>query len=155
MRYSFIAIMIAVFALTAAPASAQVSRLSWLAGCWEQTTGDRIIEEQWMIPRAGLMPGQNRTVRNGKAAYELMRIFERGDSVVFAATIPNQPTVEFTSPGETNGGITFANSAHDFPQRVKYWIGAPDSLFARIEGTVNGEEQAVDFRFARARCTAD
>ena len=134
------------------PAQAGVSQVSWLAGCWEQTTANRIIEEQWMAPRGGLMLGQSRTVTGNKAGYELMRIFERGDSLVFAASIPGQPTVEFASSGVTDKRITFANPRHDFPQRVMYWPAGSDSLFARIEGTIEGRQRSVDFRFRRAEC---
>jgi hypothetical protein len=137
------------------PANTGVSQLAWLAGCWEMTTGNRIIEEQWMAPRAGMMLGQNRTVTGNKAEYELMRIFERGDSLVFAASIPGQPTVEFASSGVTDKRITFANPQHDFPQHVTYWIAASDSLFARIEGTIEGRQRGVDFRFRRAECAPE
>src|SRR4051812_24495949 len=33
---------------------ADLSRLSWLAGCWEQRAGTRVIQEQWMAPLGGL-----------------------------------------------------------------------------------------------------
>ena len=32
-----------------------VAQVGWIAGCWEQKAGARLIEEQWMRPRAGLM----------------------------------------------------------------------------------------------------
>jgi hypothetical protein len=160
MKRSTLLLTVAILACSAERALAQhtharergTTQLGWLAGCWQQTTGNRIIEEQWMAPRGGLMLGQNRTVTNGKAEFELMRIFERADSVVFAATIPGQPIVEFASPGVVSHRITFSNPAHDFPQRVIYWREASDSLFARIEGTIAGQQRAVDFKFQRAVC---
>ncbi len=27
-----------------------LSRLAWMAGCWESRVGDRVVEEQWMRP---------------------------------------------------------------------------------------------------------
>jgi hypothetical protein len=163
MTRASIAVAFYLLASTAAPSMAQqvaahggggaggIHHLAWLAGCWEEVRGDRIIEEQWMAPRGGLMLGQNRTVEKGKAAFELMRIFERGDSLIFAATIVGQPTVEFTSARPTGKSITFSNPAHDFPQRVMY-SAKGDSIAARIEGTINGKVRGVDFKFARAAC---
>ena len=133
--------------------STRLDDLRWLAGCWERSRGERIVEEQWMAPRAGMMMGMGRTVQAGKVIeYEAMRIFERGDSLVFAAQPSGQPASEFTTAVLSKTSVTFANAAHDFPQRITYSLGTADSLFARIEGTMNGQARGVDFRMKRAAC---
>jgi hypothetical protein len=38
-----------------------VEEVGWIAGCWQHSAGARLIEEQWMRPRAGLMLGVSRT----------------------------------------------------------------------------------------------
>ena len=30
----------------------RVTQVGWIAGCWERSAGARLIEEQWMRPRA-------------------------------------------------------------------------------------------------------
>ena len=105
-----------------------------------------------MAPRAGTMLGMGRTVRGDTLIeYEYVRIFERDGKLVYAAQPSRQAPTEFESTTIEAGAITFANPQHDFPQRVIYRMGG-DSLFARIEGTMNGRERGVDFRYARARC---
>jgi hypothetical protein len=99
-----------------------------------------------------MMMGMSRTVRGDTVVeYEFIRVFERSSALVFAAQPSGQPAAEFTSTEIAEGAITFANPQHDFPQRILYRL-AGDSLHARIEGTMNGRERGVDFRYARVRC---
>ena len=84
------------------PAGAQdsgVERLQWLAGCWESRADSTIIEEQWLAPAAGILLGVSRT-RRGETlvGYEFMRIYGRGDSLVFAASPSGQEPAEFVAP---------------------------------------------------------
>jgi hypothetical protein len=135
--------------------SGKLDELGWLAGCWQRTKGERIVDEQWMAPRGGMMMGMGRTVQAGKVLeFESMRIFERGDSLVFAAQPSGQPASEFTTVAATKTAVTFANPSHDFPQRVMYSLGTADSLFARIEGVLNGQPRGVDFKLKRVACGA-
>jgi hypothetical protein len=50
-------------------------------------------------------------------------------------------------PGKP-GQAVFENLAHDFPQRVIYRRCDAD-LCARIEGTVGGQVQGIDWRYRR------
>lgn len=130
-----------------------VDRLTWLAGCWEQRTGDRLLEEQWMAPRAGTLLGMSRLVRGERTlSYESMRIFERDDAIVYAAAPAGQPPAEFTSTHVVDSVAVFENAAHDFPQRIAYRHAPGDSLHARIEGLQDGEMRAADFRMGRVAC---
>ena len=101
----------------------------WMAGCWEQRTGERWAEECWTIPRAGMMMGSGRSgVGDRLSDWETMRI-------VLNYGPGNQPTARMAFIGSPKGaagtvfawnpsqepGVTFANAGHDFPQRVRYW----------------------------------
>jgi hypothetical protein len=46
----------------------------------------------------------------------------------------------------------FENPQHDFPRRIVYRLQAAGSLMARIEGTENGKDRAVDFPMQRVKC---
>ena len=129
-----------------------IDRAAFIQGCWQRQNGNRIVEEQWMAPRGGVMLGMSRTVRaDSVIEWEFIRLYERGGNLVYAAQPARQAPAEFESTSIERDVITFANPAHDFPQRIIYRRGG-DSLFARIEGVRNGQERGVDFRYARVRC---
>ena len=147
-----------LLAATASAAGAQARAtdgMAWLAGCWQRHSGATVVEEQWMAPRGGLLMGAGRTVvRDTVRDYEVLRIFERGDTLVLAAHPRNQPPAEFRAVRPDPTDVTFENPAHDFPQRIIYRRGTADSLFARIEGVRGGQTRGIDFRYARVPCGA-
>ena len=129
-----------------------IDRASFIQGCWVRNSGTRTVEEQWMRPRGGVMLGMSRTVRSDTLIeWEFIRLYERGKNLVYAAQPARQAPAEFESTSIERDAIIFANPSHDFPQRIIYRRSA-DSLFARIEGTMNGRERSVDFRYARVPC---
>jgi hypothetical protein len=86
----------AVLAACAGGATAQsaprLGQVGWLAGCWERSTGPRIVEEQWMRPRAGLMLGASRTVHGDSLVdFEQVRLLERDGHLIYAAEPAGQP----------------------------------------------------------------
>ena len=134
---------------------APIERLGWLAGCWERSSATGSMEEQWMAPRAGIMLGMGRVIRDGAVvAHEAMRIEQRGDTLVFVANPSGQAQAEFTATTIERDAVVFENPEHDFPQRVAYRHAAGDSLHARIEGTMDGSERGIDFRMGRAVCAS-
>ncbi len=138
--------------LTAAWQARLIDRAAFMQGCWERRSGTRHVEEQWMKPRGANMLGMSRTVQaDTLVEFEFLRVYERNGALVFAAQPSGQKASEFTSILIGEAAITFANPAHDFPQRILYRL-AGDSLHARIEGSMNGRERGVDFRYARVRC---
>ena len=143
-------------AAAAASAARPTSALEWLAGCWERRAGERVIEEQWMAPRAGTLLGVGRTTLGDSVVeHEFVRIYEAGDTLVYAAHPSGQAPAEFrAAPPRAGGVVTFENAAHDFPQRVIYRRAGPDSLVARVEGTRRGVVRGVDFRYRRVPCPA-
>ena len=87
-----------------------VAQIGWMAGCWEQSAGARVIEEQWMRPRAGLMLGVSRTVvGDSLREYEQVALFERGGRLVYAATPARQAPAEFKSIAVSDSAVTFEN----------------------------------------------
>ena len=47
--------------------------------------------------------------------------------------------------------VTFENRASDFPQRILYWLEADGALKARIEGTMQGKERGIEWRFEKVK----
>jgi len=131
-----------------------ILQVGWMVGCWGSSSGARVVEEQWMRPRGGLMLGAGRTVEGDSLIeFEQVRILEREGRLVYAAAPSGQTPAEFTSIAVTDSSVTFENLAHDFPQRVLYRRIGRDSLVARVEGTRGGKVRGVDFAYARKSCS--
>jgi hypothetical protein len=147
-----IAVAAAVVSAFANPFRHDINDLAWMAGCWERVNGDRIVEEQWLAPRGGMMLGMGRTVRAGKVVeYESTRIEQRGDSVIFFAQPSGQAASFFPAIAVSAKEVIFEDLNHDFPQRVIYRNGG-DSLLASVEGMRNGNLARNAFPMVRARC---
>jgi hypothetical protein len=135
-------------------AAGPVQKLSWFAGCWQQTRPGRVVDEQWMAPRGGQMLGMSRTVRGDTmvSEFEHLQILERNGHAVYHAEPKGQKPTDFEADAVSDTMVAFANPAHDFPQRIIYRKRGTDSLMARVEGTMNGQARGFDFAYARVAC---
>ena len=96
---------------------------TFLSGCWEQRREEgRWTEECWTDPRGGLMIGSGREGKGDLVRHwEWMRIERSADgTVTFYGSPKGAPAVGFNAVQSDENSITFVNSAHDFPQRVRY-----------------------------------
>jgi hypothetical protein len=141
-----------LLSLVAAGTPEKIDRVAWLQGCWQLDSGGRVVEEQWMAPRGGVMLGMGRTVRDGKLVeYESVVLREQDGRIAYEAHPSGQPPAVFTSQTIGESTAVFENLAHDFPQRVGYTRDG-ESLVAWIEGTANGKSRRVDFPYRRVAC---
>jgi hypothetical protein len=153
---------IAFFALfVATPAAGQsattvLENLDWMSGCWLSESPRRSIEEHWMRPLGGTLFGVNRTVAGGRTvASEFLQIREvRPDTLGYVAAPSGQAVTTFLFEKASEGGVSFWNPDHDFPQRISYKLAATDSLAARIEGEVDGQTRSTEFGFRRVDCVS-
>jgi hypothetical protein len=136
--------------LSAAPSEPD---LSWLAGYWLSCDGGREVSETWSDPRAGVLANTTVTVAAGLASIETARIAETDGVITFHAQPDGQPPAAFQMIGSRAGEVTFANPAHDFPQRITY-ARQGDVLTARIEGRIDGQIQGMEWRYVRAELNA-
>lgn len=145
-----LAISTARVASTAGPSVAQ---LSWMAGCFELRSGDRLVEEHRMDVRGGSMLGMARTTTtSGLGEYELTLIQEKRAKVVFEAHPSGQPPAVFTATVVGPDSAIFAAPEHDYPQIVGYRRAGPDSVVAWIDGTTRGKSRRVEFPYRRVAC---
>ena len=146
---------IAIVAGLAAHQDDQLTRLRWLAGCWELQRGNHTTIEMWMSPAGGLMLGASRTIVGGAVReFEAVRLSVRDGRMVYTATPSGQAQAEFMAVAVGDSGFTVENPAHDFPQRIIYKRRGADSLLARIEGNTSGGPRGVDYPMRRVRCEA-
>ncbi len=136
--------------LAASPlAAADLSELpGWMSGAWEQ---DRL---RWGLVRRILVPaarrphdrrGAYRQGHYGVTVFEHMRIIQKDDgTLVFFAQPFGRPAAEFPMVDRGNATIEFANPAHDYPQRIRYWREG-DRLRARISRMDGSNAEEWDY----------
>ena len=130
-----------------------IDKVGWLQGCWQLTSGQRVVEEQWMGPRAKSMLGMGRTVRGDTLVeYESVLIREQDGRLAYEAHPSGQPGAVFLASAATDSEVVFENPAHDFPQRVGYRRDGPDGLVGWIDGVSQGKARKVEFPYRRTVC---
>lgn len=129
--------------------TAQVADLSWMAGSWAQETPGGTVRETWLPPLGGAMAGITQTHRPGKPVVtEFSTITTEAAGVTFTAYLQGAPPTPFVLKPGKPGEAVFEDLTHDFPQRVIY-RQCEVGLCARIEGTINGKLQGMDWRYRR------
>jgi len=117
------------------------------------TSGDRLVEEQWMAPRGNTMLGMGRTVSGDRLIeYEVIVIRQEGDRFAYDAHPSGQAPAVFLSRNVTVTSIVFENPEHDFPQRIGYERSGDEGLLAWIEGPREGKTRRIEFPYRRAAC---
>ena len=126
--------------------------LAWIAGHWRIEQGDRLVDEQWMAPVAGLMMGMARNVQGGKVReyeFTLLRQEPNGD-IFYIASPSKQAETAFKLTSLSGGTAVFENPEHDFPKKIVYARQADGSLLAAIEGPGrDGKPRRVEYPFKR------
>jgi len=112
------------------------STFAWLAGHWSNGEGADRVEELWLDPRGGAMLGMHRDLHAGKFVFfEFLRIVEDSAGVAYLAQPKGRPATRFGLIERGAQKIVFENKAHDYPQRILYWLDEQGRLHARTEGT--------------------
>ena len=118
--------MLAIVALLAAPAIAATEPTplpAWLAGAWATQDGQSWTDEFWTSPRGDIMIGAGRSgVGSRLQSWETTRIQRKADgSLSFFAQPRGVPASEFPLVASGEEMVEFAQPAHDYPQRIRYW----------------------------------
>jgi len=117
----------AVLLLLATPLTAQTvaqPRLpDWMAGTWMMEEGAAWSDEVWTDPRGGIMLGVARMGFGPQLkSWEVTQIRQKADGTIsFFAQPSGQTPAEFPMVLISEEAIEFANPAHDYPQRIRYW----------------------------------
>jgi hypothetical protein len=145
-----------VLVTLASPLSAQgrtLVDLHWLAGCWERARPTSRMVELWTPAVNNVMTGTSYSVTDtSQRELEQLRLFARGDTLIYEAHPSSQMMNEFKSTKITAQEIVFEDPEHDFPQKITYRRSGADSLYAVTEGDRAGRAQPITFAFKRAPC---
>ena len=142
--------LLATSILAAEPAG--LDAVSWIAGSWQGTEEKVAMEEVWLAPAGGAMLGLHRDVAGGRmVGFEFLRIEEGKEGLVYLSQPGGRPVTSFPAVEIRGKRVVFENPAHDFPQRILYWLGEDGALHARIEGKDKGKDTAMEWRWTRAR----
>jgi hypothetical protein len=135
-----------------APAATDLSRLAWLEGRWTGTQGGLETEEHWTSPSGNALVGMNKAVKAGRiVSFEFLRIQHTKEGTAYLASPGGAPPTAFVLVELGDARVVFQNEAHDFPQRILYWLDAAGALHARIEGTIGGKARSQEWTWTKAR----
>ena len=144
---------VAAYAQTPA-AKPTLQDFTWLAGHWRIEQGDRVVDEHWMAPAAGLMMGMARNVQAGKVReyeFTLLRQEANGD-IFYVASPSKQSQAVFKLTSLRDGEAVFENPQHDFPKKIVYARQADGSMLAAIEGPGrDGKPRRIEYPYQRVK----
>lgn len=129
---------------------ATIAQAVWIGTAWSGTTGAITTEERWTPPASGGMMATARTLRGAAlAGFEFLCIAEREGSLAYLA-MPSarMPATVFMATAVTPTSITFENTAHDYPQTIRYALTPDGALETTIAGANGARAQTVTLRKA-------
>ena len=122
-----------VIGLMAAPLAAQdVAPLpGFLIGAWVERDGEKWATESWSGDPSGLRGATVEGSGDHIEGRESLIIERRDGTIVLIAQPAGAEPVVFPMVQHDERSIAFANPAHDYPQRIRYWREG-DGLRAEI-----------------------
>ncbi len=126
------------------------SNLGWLSGCWGSEKDGVQTEECWTAVRGGALLGSHSDVKEGRmVSWEFFRVDTTADGTFYFASPQSRTPVPFRMVENTDRKVVFENNAHDFPQRILYWVDEKGALHARVEGPMDGKEASEEWVWNR------
>lgn len=130
-----------------------IENLSWLQGRWANISPESQFYETWEAVSEKEYSAFSFLMINGDTAFSekiSLRIIDNDLFYIVNAGNQNDgEAVSFKLISDAGGEFIFENPEHDFPQRIIYRHAPPDSLYARIEGMVEGKLRQEDFPMKR------
>ena len=129
-----------------------IEQFGWMLGSWKGETGEGVLYESWVRRDENTMLGEGYYIVNADTVLtELLRIQKVGNYWTFIPIINNNQPALFTLIESGNNNWVFENKEHDFPQRVVYSQRKGGSMFAWIEGEMDGEQMKEEYLMERIK----
>ena len=134
--------------------AAEVTELEWMSGCWSLEGGEAGSGEMWTRPMGNMLFGIGHITGDGVVNfYEYMRIEKRASGELYLVAQPsNQSGGEFKMTEMEQRRVVFENPAHDFPQRITYWIESEGIMKAKVEAQEAGVFQGFELTLLQQEC---
>lgn len=129
-------------------AATPASDLNWVAGYWLSCDNGREVAEYWSDARGGVLFGTTVNLNGERVASE-RTVFATINGRLSFVYEPTGPNVVFPLVSLEGQRAVFENPENDFPQRVIY-SRAGDVLTGRIEGTIDGQAQSMEWTYQAA-----
>lgn len=143
---------IAAAAMLLAPlagSAAQEAPLAWMVGDWKEDIAGNWTTEHWRPAQEGVMRGSSASGYEQRVrSHETMSIAFRDGKAVFTASPNGAAPTDFAELSRGANEIAFANDAHDYPQRIRYWREG-EELLAQI--SMKDGSKAMNWRYRRIR----
>ena len=132
----------------------KIADLAWMEGHWSGTDGSLQMEEIWTSADGAALVGLHKDVAmRGEASrmvsFEFLRIEPGTDTIDYIAQPGGRPPTRFALVHMSPRRVVFANPAHDFPQRILYWLDDAGALHARVEGPKNGKTVGQEWTWTK------
>lgn len=130
-----------------------LSQVEWLLGTWQRQQKNGFLYEHWERGDSTHFSGLAFTLKGKDTLVtERMKMLQTDTALFFVAVVAhNDSAVYFKLTSADSGRMIFENPKHDFPTRVIYRAAPPDSMYARIEGVIKGQDKGIDFLFSRVK----
>ncbi len=129
-----------------------IQSLKWMLGKWESKTAEGVLYEEWQKGDDSTYLGHAFAISfEGDTTFsEKALITQRQGTITYSVTVNNEETTDFIMVSNEKV-VVFENEEHDYPQRIIYEKSNADSLYAKIEGKVDGELTSEEFKYAKIK----
>ncbi|NTV83240.1 MAG: hypothetical protein HGA23_02935 [Bacteroidales bacterium] len=133
----------------------KLQQLEWLQGSWANISEEGQFYETWSKVNDSVYSGLSfMIVKEDTVFSEAILLESIGNELFYKVSVSdqnNEQAVSFKLISLASGEFIFENKEHDFPQRIIYKNPLPDSINARIEGTVEGVFRVEEFPMKRTK----
>lgn len=132
----------------------KLEKLNWVLGTWEMATPEGTFTEHWVKDNDSSYTGHGMMVSpKGDTLFsEHIKLEQSGTTVYYKPVVSGQNNGQetvFTEKSLSADEVVFENPTHDFPQRIIYKKPSDSTLYARIEGTSNGQERQEEYQYKK------
>lgn len=131
-----------------------LSQVEWLLGTWQRQQKNGFLYEHWARGDSTYLSGLAFTLKGKQDTLvtERMKMLQTDTALFFVAVVAhNDSAICFKLTSNDSGRLVFENPKHDFPTKVIYQAAPPDSMHARIEGVIEGQDKGIDFLFSKVK----
>lgn len=116
-------------------AQQKMEELDFLVGTWKME--GKNTYEHWTKEENALIGESFKVKDDVKYVSEILRIEQINENIIYIATVMNQnegKAIEFTLNPEITNKLSFENTTHDFPKKIRYTKLTDAELFVEVLG---------------------